>query len=390
MSADPIDEMARGRFANVRCEGGTVVRHPAVDNAGSLALLRHFEAEGCALTPRVLEASEQRERLSYIPGVTGYPPLTADLRSEDALVSVARAARTIHDLSASFAGRGDYEWHPLETCRPVRDLDVIGHGDLAPWNIVFEGAEVVGIIDWDAAGPMTRSWDMAYLAHQFVPFHLGDDLSSWGWDRPPDRRARLALLCEAYGGLDPEDVVDDAILRLHSTGMFLRQRITAGDPRFEAQRRERHDRGFMAAAAHLAAYRDSLLEPELRSMPRPSASIGRSGHGDEDDRVLEHFEVVVAHVGDGEEFEGAARGGLAVRGEADAAADDEEGGLGRVGVVVQDRAAVEGDEGLAEDPSAASVHRPARPAGGRCIGGPYQFLDDCSFCAYLHSPMLKR
>lgn len=260
MAADPIeDEMARGRFAGVRREGDAVVRHPGVDNSGPLALLRHFEAQGCRLTPRVLEVSEGSERLSYLPGATGYPPLAADLRSEEALVSVARAVRTVHDLSESFVDHASCAWHPLETCRPVRDVAIIGHGDLAPWNMVFDGTEVVGIIDWDAAGPMTRSWDMAYLAHQFVPFHLGDDISSWGWDTPPDRRARLALLCEAYGGLDPEDVVDDAILRLHATGMYLRQRINAGDPRFEAQRRERHDRGFMAASAKLAAYRDSLL-----------------------------------------------------------------------------------------------------------------------------------
>jgi aminoglycoside phosphotransferase (APT) family kinase protein len=252
--------MARGRFANVRREGDTVVRRPTVRNSGSLALLRHFEDSGCELTPRVLEASERHERLSYLPGTTGYPPLTEALRSEAALVSVAKAARAVHDLSVSFADREAYEWHPLETCRPVRDLEIIGHGDLAPWNIVFEDTAVTGIIDWDAAGPMTRSWDMAYLAHQFVPFHLGDDISSWGWERPPDRRARLALLCEAYGGLDPEDVVDDAILRLYSTGMFLRRRIRAGDPRFEVQRRERHDRGYMAASANLAAVRDSLLD----------------------------------------------------------------------------------------------------------------------------------
>jgi hypothetical protein len=260
MSADPIeDEMARGRFAGARREGDTVLRHPTINNSGSRALLRHFEDQGCSLTPRVLEASEQQERLSYIPGVTGYPPLTEELRSEEALVLVARAARTVHDLSVSFSDRESYDWHPLETCRPVRGLEIIGHGDLAPWNIVFEGTEVTGIIDWDAAGPMTRSWDMAYLAHQFVPFHLGDDISSWGWDSPPDRRARLALLCDAYGGLDPEDVVNDAILRLYSTGMFLRQRIKADDPQFEVQSRERHDRGFMAAAVNLAAHRDFLL-----------------------------------------------------------------------------------------------------------------------------------
>lgn len=256
--------MARGRFAGVRREGDAVVRHPVVRNSGSIALLRHFEEMGCGLTPRVLQVSERYERLTYIPGVTGYPPLSEALRSEEALVSVARAARVVHDLSVSFVDRESYEWHPLETCRPVRDVEIIGHGDLAPWNMVFDGTEVAGIIDWDAAGPMTRSWDMAYLAHQFVPFHLGDDISSWGWDSPPDRRARLALLCDAYGGLDPEEVVDDAVLRLYATGVFMRRRIKAGDPRFDVQRRERHDRGFMAASLNLAAHRDALLGLESK------------------------------------------------------------------------------------------------------------------------------
>jgi hypothetical protein len=43
-------------------------------------------------------------------------------------------------------------------------------------------------------------------------------------------------------------------------------------------------------------------------------SFGVPGHGDENDRVLEHLEVVVSDIRDGDEVEGACRGGFAVRG----------------------------------------------------------------------------
>jgi hypothetical protein len=256
---NPDDEMSRGRFANVRRDGSSVLRNPINGNSGARALLRHFEATSCRFTPRLLEVTDEHERLTYIEGRSGYPPLAEELRSEDALVSVARAVKEIHDASTSFVLDSTHEWYPLEACRPVHDMDIVGHGDLGPWNIIFNGTEAVGIIDWDTAGPMTRSWDLAYLAHWFVPFHADDELEIFGWDRVPDRRSRLALLCEAYDGVLAQDVVDDAILRLHSIGVFLGRRVRAGDPRYEVQRRDRHSEAFIFAGVNLAQARDHLL-----------------------------------------------------------------------------------------------------------------------------------
>jgi|ERR1017187_7233976 hypothetical protein len=253
------DEMTRGRFANVRRDGSSVLRSPINGNSGARALLRHFEAAGCRFTPRLLEVTDEYERLTYVEGRSGYPPLAEELRSEDALVSIARAVREVHDASVTFAAGSEHEWYPLEACRPVQEVDIIGHGDLGPWNIIFNGTEAAGIIDWDTAGPMTRSWDLSYLAHWFVPFHADDELEIFGWNTVPDRRARLALLCKAYDGVLAQDVVDDAILRLHSIGVFLGRRVRAGDPRYEVQRRDRHSEAFISAGANLARARDHLL-----------------------------------------------------------------------------------------------------------------------------------
>ncbi|WP_405867085.1 phosphotransferase [Streptomyces sp. NBC_01515] len=45
-------------------------------------------------------------------------------------------------------------------------VEVICHGDFAPYNCVFTGEGAVGLIDFDAARPGPRAWDLA--------LHVGD------------------------------------------------------------------------------------------------------------------------------------------------------------------------------------------------------------------------
>ena len=40
------------------------------------------------------------------------------------------------------------------------------HNDLAAWNLIIDRERLV-FIDWDAAGPSTRLWDLAYAAISF-------------------------------------------------------------------------------------------------------------------------------------------------------------------------------------------------------------------------------
>jgi hypothetical protein len=116
-------------------------------------------------TERLAEGRVVRNEraVALAPGLTHLADDRVE-QADESLHPAPEAGRTVHDLSVSFADHGAYDWHPLATCRPVCDLEIIGSGDLAPWNMVFEGTEVTGIIGWDAAGPRTRSWDMAYLS----------------------------------------------------------------------------------------------------------------------------------------------------------------------------------------------------------------------------------
>lgn len=252
------DPMDRGRFARPVRDGATVRRRRGSGSANVHALLRHFERVGFRLAPRLIGTSEdgEHELLEFIAGDTGFPPLAGPLRSDQALASVGRAIRALHDATAGFEPPVPDQWQTHEVAMPVR-VDCIGHRDLAPWNIVFDGASVVGIIDWDFAGPSNRVWDLAYAAHQFVPFHPTENLAAFGWSEEPDRGRRLALLCSAYGNdVHPEEVLDLLTVRLAATAAHIEQRIRLQDPDFESHRVEEHARGWRAAAAFVLRNRD--------------------------------------------------------------------------------------------------------------------------------------
>ncbi|GAA1534644.1 phosphotransferase [Microbacterium ginsengiterrae] len=101
-----------------------------------------------------------RQVLEFVPGRLAMdgPRLSAsDLRRVGAMV------RSIHDASARFACHADDVW---ETAIPAPGDELICHNDLAPWNLIIGERWV--FIDWDAAAPSTRLWDVAYAAQAFT------------------------------------------------------------------------------------------------------------------------------------------------------------------------------------------------------------------------------
>lgn len=256
-----MGELDRGRFARPERVGSEIHRR-GQGSSGARALLEHYASVGCELTPRFLGyTADGRERLSYLPGETGYPPLSATLRSDEALANVARAIRRVHDASLPMAEAlaAGLVWAPNELARPAAP-DIIGHHDLAPWNIVFDGTEVTGIIDWDSAGPSTRAWDLAYAAYQFVPLHPSRDLAAFGWPDEPDRRERLRLFAAAYGdSVSVEQLVDNAILRIASIGAEIAEQVARRNPLFAVHAEEAHAPGYFRAVSNLAAMREQLV-----------------------------------------------------------------------------------------------------------------------------------
>ena len=162
------EEILGEGVTNVVRIGDTVHRSPGIWTASVHALLKHIRERGFLAAPQVLGFdADGREILSYLEGKVSNYPLPPDARSKVALISAARLLRSYHDATIDFVSHHQGSWQ-LEEHPP---LEIICHGDYAPYNCVMRDDEVIGIIDFDTAHPGSRIWDVAYAVYRFSTTH---------------------------------------------------------------------------------------------------------------------------------------------------------------------------------------------------------------------------
>jgi Ser/Thr protein kinase RdoA (MazF antagonist) len=185
--------------------GDTVRRPQRATSPATHALLRHLAERGFDGAPRLLGVDEQdREVLSYLPGVAPIEPRPEWALTEDALVSVARLLRRYHDAVDGF----DATAHRWPAAAPERFQDgVVAHNDLNLDNVVFHRGVASALIDFDLAAPGGRAWDLAGLARLWVPLRTEDDILDSRRGRTLER-FRLALDAYELTGAERHRVVD--------------------------------------------------------------------------------------------------------------------------------------------------------------------------------------
>ncbi len=191
------------------------------------ALLRHLRARGFRQAPEPLGIDRKgREIFGLLPGRVATYPLPAFIWSDDTLVAVAQRLAAYHQATAGFVPPAGAVWQ-WPTHQPA---EVVCHNDFAPYNLLFEGGRLTGVIDFDTASPGPRVWDLAYAAYRFVPLTdpANPDAPYPGLDQ---QVRRLARLCEAYGtpSIRPAEVVDAAVARLGELVAFIVDAAAAGD-----------------------------------------------------------------------------------------------------------------------------------------------------------------
>jgi Ser/Thr protein kinase RdoA (MazF antagonist) len=178
---------------------GDTVRRPAGPWTPAVhALLAHLHAVGFRGAPRALGLDERgREVLEFAPGDVVWPDRFAEVGPRDRLARVGRMVRELHDAVAAFTPPVDAAWRVLIPSEDDGGGEIIAHHDLAPWNLVTDG-DTWTFIDWDAAAPGSRLWDLAYAVRAFVPLSADP-----AWQRP-DAAARVRVLADAYGLDEPQ------------------------------------------------------------------------------------------------------------------------------------------------------------------------------------------
>lgn len=224
---------------------GDTVRRPGQRwNSDVHQLLQHIRDRGFLLVPEPRGFDQEgREILSFIEGDTSasVTPWPGPLWSDGLLGDVGRSVATYHRAVADFIPRADAHWQYRP--RPLEPGEIICHHDFAPYNAVFDDHELLGIIDWDGAGPGTIEEEIAFLAWQWVPLVPADLKEHVGCDPQIDEGSRLRLLLDSYGYKDRNRLIDAVIARIEISRSGIEERAAVGDPPYIALRDEGYTRG---------------------------------------------------------------------------------------------------------------------------------------------------
>ncbi len=180
--------------------GDSVLRPAGPWTPSVHALLAHLRARGVDWVPEPRGVDARgRAAVSWVDGDVPAYPMPHWVWAPAVLERAARMLRELHDATAGFE-RAGRSW-----ALPAREpAEVICHNDFAPYNLAFRDGLPAGAIDFEAAAPGPRAWDLAYLAYRLVPLAApsNPDLPA-----QPDPPARLAALCAAYGGIESAAVL---------------------------------------------------------------------------------------------------------------------------------------------------------------------------------------
>jgi aminoglycoside phosphotransferase (APT) family kinase protein len=209
---------------------GETVRKPARPWSPAVrVLLQRLRAAGVAGVPAWHGVDERgRDVFDHLPGEVGNYPLSAQVRGDTALNTAARLLRSLHDASVPLTAEPELPWQ----LPPIEPVEVVCHGDFAPYNCVFVDGEAVGVIDFDGARLGPRRWDLAYALYRFAPLTDAGNADGFGDPAEQGRRARLFL--DSYGCTRQQrrEALETVGPRLMSLVTFMRDAAAAGDPNF--------------------------------------------------------------------------------------------------------------------------------------------------------------
>lgn len=139
-----------------------------------------------------------REILSFLPGRV--VDIDSEMLTMGQIESIVTWTRSFHCAVVAFAHAGPWRFNEIPS------WTLIGHNDIAPYNVCFNGDDLVGVFDWDLAGPTTPLLELAFIAWNCVPLwrDIGRELAA----------ERLELIASTYGSHSALEVLQAVPLRI--------------------------------------------------------------------------------------------------------------------------------------------------------------------------------
>lgn len=212
-----VEEVLTGGDVNqVSRRGNIVYRSGGPWTPTIQSLLATLQRRGFTKAPRPLGVDDQdREMISFMPGEPMLRPWRPVMFGDEALVQAGAMLRELHAATIDLTYPAGTTWRSRVASKVPGQ--VVRHGDLGPWNTLWSGDTLTGLIDWDFAEPGEAVTDLAQMALYFVPMRGEDDWRDCGFPARPDFGHRIAVLCNAYGAFTPDEVVREVERLQHAS-----------------------------------------------------------------------------------------------------------------------------------------------------------------------------
>lgn len=229
-----LHKLAGGNDSGAIRDGEKVHRAAGPWTASVHGLLNHLEQRGFTAAPRPLGFdAEGRELLTFLEGeaVGDQKPWPAWVHTDDALIQVAAWLRSYHQAVADFVPEEDAQWRQGRHWEPGL---IIGHNDAAPYNATWQDGQLSGFFDWDLAGPVSRTEDLAFTAFAWVPLQSRAVVEKEGFTDFAARPRRLQLFLDEYGWTGTAgEIIDIAAAYASETARLIRELAAGGEALYE-------------------------------------------------------------------------------------------------------------------------------------------------------------
>lgn len=248
-------------MTEVMIKGNTVTREMHLASASVHKLLQFLTTHGSNFSPEVLSVEGKHEVLSKVEGDSFDYPLVGAIASDKALETAAILLRKYHNLSLEFVREHKVNEMPwlLPTIEPI---EVICHGDFAPYNVALTDNEVTGVFDFDTAHPAPKVWDLAYAVYCWAPFKSNHDDCLGEID---DQVKRASQFCHAYQATQCQRkaLVTTMIARLQALLRFMKQQAESGNEQFQQNLQDGHHLSYEKDIEYLKKNREMITNSLL-------------------------------------------------------------------------------------------------------------------------------
>ncbi len=225
---DQKEVLHGGREGKIAKEKDKVIRPGNVWTPHVQTYLSFMHENGFRNIPKPYGMNESgMEIVSYVDGIVYNDIFPDEIKTDKVVIEVAKLLRCYHNIGEKYVQKltGEEVWM-LPKRLPV---EVMCHGDFAPYNITFVDGHVHGIIDFDTLHPGPRIWDIAYAVYRWVPFVSPSNPDYYS--NLDEQIRRLKLFTDAYGlsKSEKEQLPSMMIKRLQTLVTYMNSEADAGN-----------------------------------------------------------------------------------------------------------------------------------------------------------------